>query len=460
MSEDLAPEEERVTKTLQYFPQDDLWQRTLLLYLRVDTGAPWLEMDQKLIYKTFTKGMTKTSKSMRDELDLNRFVNQAGEWTDEIASSWRKKLRREQVEGSIDTSDDEDGADVDDDGDVDLRESTAMAQTATFGGSVSRNSRYEPGAEPLLDLSATDETVEDCGQKATRLSRDLCTGKRSLCTPARLWFLLNALAGFVAVAGVVFYKRGCCSKWLDGAHDGWPDAARWKTAAAWQNEYHLRNDSCVNVNLQREQNCTVSCSEGYIFSEGDIAVQRSNVFTCGGRYQWDHGRGTSVYERLDGIWDGMFAPKWHFNNWIARGPWADFDHVQNETDKTSWYSRFWPSGYDVRKTQAHPFCWKDPCYHPDRLINPLHTACGENTTCERVCEDLSKPNVSSPGSSGGQQLCGNAGDKNGIGKKPYNFSYPSKANCSCVGDTFERIGPEWASWPEKPNGGGCKPKAA
>ena len=204
-------------------------------------------------------------------------------------------------------------------------------------------------------------------------------------------------------------SRGCCSNVLDGAHDGWlmkhhpADAARWKTAVAWQNEYHLRNDSCVNVNLQRGQNCTVSCSEGYVFSEADIAVQRSNVFTCGGRYQWDHGRDTSVYVGLDGFWEQMFAPKWHFNNWIARGPWAGFNYVPNETDKTSWYSRFWPSGYDVRKQQAHPFCWKDPCYHPDRLTNPLHRilplAAKTPQSCERVCDDLSKPNVPSPGSS-------------------------------------------------------------
>eukprot|EP01043_Picozoa_sp_COSAG02_P011982 COSAG02_NODE_452_length_22047_cov_20.154502_7_plen_1411_part_00 len=441
-------EKSQIAEALQNFEEDTHWQHTVLLYF--DDKAEWRKMDQNLLFTTFRKGMSSTYKSMADELALNRFVNRSGKLVNGRLSTLQGWLRSEYDEW-IDANDD-----GDDDGDVELRDT--MSQTAMFAGtSVSRVSvRADSDAGSLP--YGNEEKVETCGQKFVSIYRSLCTGL-GRCTGSSILFTGVALAGLLTLAVYVFFKRGCCGKMLNGDTDGWIGAAGLSNTA-WSDRYNLTNQSCFSVNRQREQNCTVSCKEGYVFSQGDIFVSRSNVFTCGGRYRWDHSSGTSVYEAEDGWWDRMFTPKWYFNSWIARGTWADLNHVPNETNSSSWYSRFTSTEFDVRKKQDHPFCWKDPCYHPNRLIDKDHTACGNNTRCTRVCADGSKPNVDSPGTAGGQQLCGKLGDENGVGKQPFNYAYPTVAICNCTSEDYEEIpGKGFARWPEKPQGG-CRKKPA
>ena len=64
---------------------------------------------------------------------------------------------------------------------------------------------------------------------------------------------------------------------------------------------------------------------------------------------------------------------------------------------------------------------------------------------------LKSPTVRSPGSTGGQALCGEAGNENdnGKGKQPYNYRYPSVANCSCVSGNFKPKEGGYGSWPQK-----------
>jgi hypothetical protein len=179
----------------------------------------------------------------------------------------------------------------------------------------------------------------------------------------------------------------------------------------------------------------MKCEDGYIYSQGDINVDRSMVFTCAGRYV------DRKFKPEDGWWDRMFTPKWHFVTWTKMGAWATIDAVPNDTTSGRRTSLFIKDIIYDRKEQEHPHCWKDPCYHPDHLSDPTTTACGNFTLCDRRCDDGSadgkEPKVPSPGKSG-QSLCGVVADMEHVppikDSLKFNYTYPNKTVCSCLGD--------------------------
>ena len=423
--EDTKDVSSHVTETLKFFPDEQHWQRTVLLYLT--DPEEWRKRDQELLVETVTKGMTKTDKKMRNELMPNRLLTQFESWLLTKLSSDRR--------GSVCVS--RSAVDDADDDEFQARESVSMdsiRRGSQAGGLLARPGRSS--------IDSPDAVGDSSGTKACRAKARQCLS--SVCTGPVIVFGFVAVIAGLTLLFVVFSNLGCCKPLVsDSEHnygpedwDGWAEVKeKSMTVAKWQKQYHLKPDSCANVNLERGQNCTMKCEEGYIYSQGDINVERSMVFTCAGRYV------DRKFKSEDGWWDRMFTPKWHFVNWTKMGAWATIDAVPNDTTSGRRTSLFIKDIIYDRKEQEHPHCWKDPCYHKDHLSDPTTTACGNFTLCDRRCDDGSadgkEPKVPSPGKSG-QSLCGVVADMEHVppikDSLKFDYTYPSKAVCSCLGD--------------------------
>ena len=231
--------------------------------------------------------------------------------------------------------------------------------------------------------------------------------------------LLTLAAATSAVLLTLFTSDGCCGATITGLTEHFDEAVHLcenldddQCGKKWEDHYNLTLKTCPD--LQRSANCSVECKEGHVWSNADLIVGRSKIFTCSDDY----------------------SPKWNFVSWPAptvnsliTGPEIDTCH-----DK-SWFT----SEKVCQPKVAHPHCWLDPCWSPMTKDNPLWTACGDNTRCERYCEGGVTPSVPDKG---GQALCG-------IDSQPYNVKYPSQKNCSCYDDHYVPIkdsqgNPDWS----------------
>ena len=426
---------EKVTEVLEYFPEDMHWQRVVYSWMtrEYEEGHKMhvSKADKAILIDELVNGMKSTATQMRKELVLNQTITTAGnkavKWLTVSANDLRKQYEVAAGLAEHDGSDSDDSA-------AELRIS-----------SIARGSQL-PDEENTPFFTGPGKNTQGNGCCAK------CTACWNTCSPSGPMkvFLLVLFAASLGLVFVVYNFIGCCGGSITSLTEHFDEAVQLcdglddkSCTTKWADTYNLEINNCPN--LQRTANCTISCKEGSVWSNADLSVGRSKIFTCGGGDDWNlwswlpfslapdpHAQFLAKFR----------TPKWHFVNWPAEtdrptGP---------ENDTATCHDKSWFTDEQVcAKKQAHPHCWADPCYSSKTKDNSLWTACGNNTRCDLRCMGGAKPSVQDK-SGGGAPLCGL--DLGGDSLQPYNVKYPSQKNCSCYDNHYVAIkdsqgNPDW-----------------
>ena len=454
-----------VTEVLQYFPEDVHWQRVVYYWMTRDYPRDHKmfvsKEDKAILINELLAGMKGTASRMRKELLLNQTVATLETKAVKKFTVVTDGLRNEyEIAAGLAERNDSEDSDSEDD---QLRESF-----------ITRHSQLRDDEEaPLINGPAREQRDVRC-TKCKKVAKRLNTGPI-------LWSGLVVLAATVCLLVLVANSIGCCGESITGMTEHFAEAVKLcedldnqKCATKWADTYHLSLKNCTN--LQRSANCSVDCKEGYVWSNADLNVGRSKVFTCGNGDKWNLFPSWSPISPSSGRWLAKFrTPKWHFVNWTASTNQhgltsQDPDHTGLEDDpatchKESWMP--WAPNIVCTKKQAHPHCWADPCYSPHTSDkNKAYTACGANTTCVHLCADGAKPLYQVGGSKSDSDvseapLCGNE-------SMPYAVKYPSQKQCACVDESYAPYyygqPREWTSLDRNESNTdwskmGCRPKA-
>ena len=447
-----------IQKALDHFPDDKRWRRAVYRYLATEDQTvdqqkrDQQKRDQQVLINEVVNGMVNTKKQMHDELMLNSAATsiqqKLAETLSEPGKSWQLEVlllvggvalcwllsSKLQVLSST----------------VSVGVSLIVSVTLFLAAELIDASDAEDPQAPAeaSDFQTNSEPPDTEDQRQAGAPRHLSKkeacwqccrkGCANLCHGTRKVFFGFALAGMIVLLLIIFNNCGCCKKTLSGLSDRGVNQNETQLSAldgctgvtnetlcsqSWEDHYGLQSDSCENGDLQRGKTCRMRCKDGYVWSSGDQNpdVNRSLDFECALGDNW---------------WNRMFTPNWTPISWIKYGPWEQ-GKAPNDTANCTKPSAFIDEQV-CQPVQEHPKCWKDPCWSENHVDNPAYTGCGNNTSCERWCDNSlsedARPNVSSPSPvPGAQQLCG-VYNKSGV-LRPYDYKYPAGRSCTCTQGT-------------------------